>query len=49
MPQLNLEQIAAALRQLGGWQYENGAFTKEWTFSNFREAMAFSLAMRKSA
>jgi 4a-hydroxytetrahydrobiopterin dehydratase len=42
MSQLNLEQIASTLRQLGGWQYESGALVKEWTFANFREAMAFT-------
>ncbi len=41
MSVLKLDKIADALHQLKGWQYENGALTKEWDFDNFGEAMAF--------
>jgi 4a-hydroxytetrahydrobiopterin dehydratase len=42
MPQLDLEDIASALKSLEGWEFENDAIAKEWTFENFREAIAFT-------
>lgn len=41
MPQLKLDEVADALHHLPQWQYENATLTKEWTFDNFGEAMAF--------
>jgi 4a-hydroxytetrahydrobiopterin dehydratase len=49
MPQLKLDEIADALHRLPNWQFENGALTKEWTFANFGEAMAFTNSVAEMA
>src|SRR5688572_5097290 len=49
MPQLKLEEVASALSQLGGWTYDSNTLTKEWTFQDFREAMAFLNAVAELA
>lgn len=49
MPQLDLEQIASALRKLEGWHFDGGMLVKEWTFADFREAMAFLNAVAELA
>jgi 4a-hydroxytetrahydrobiopterin dehydratase len=38
---LSDDEIRAALADLPGWSYENGEFTKEFTFSTFMDAIAF--------
>lgn len=49
MPQLDLEAVASALKNLDGWSFENDALSKEWTFENFREAIAFTNAVAEMA
>ncbi len=49
MPQLNLEEVASALAHLGGWTYDSNTLTKEWTFEDFRESMAFLNAVAEMA
>ncbi len=38
---LSDQEIAAALAGLDGWQRENDALAKTYTFKSFREAMSF--------
>jgi 4a-hydroxytetrahydrobiopterin dehydratase len=35
------EQIQSALARLPGWKHEDGALTKKFKMSSFREAMSF--------
>ena len=49
MPQLNLEEVASALSRLGGWSYDSNTLAKEWTFLDFREALAFVNAVADMA
>jgi 4a-hydroxytetrahydrobiopterin dehydratase len=49
MPQLNLEEVASALSRLGDWSYDSNALAKEWTFQDFREALAFVNAVAEVA
>ena len=49
MPQLKLDEIADALHHLPQWQYENGTLAKEWKFSDFGEAMAFTNSIAEMA
>jgi len=43
--QLSTEDINTALKPLSGWSYHNNALVKEFTFSNFREAISFIVRM----
>lgn len=38
---LNTEQINKELSDLNGWKYEDNSISKEFEFSNFKEAMGF--------
>jgi 4a-hydroxytetrahydrobiopterin dehydratase len=38
---LSDDQIAKELSELSGWNHENNKLTKEFSFDNFRDAMAF--------
>jgi 4a-hydroxytetrahydrobiopterin dehydratase len=38
---LSDDQIAKELSKLSGWNHENNKLTKEFSFDNFRDAMAF--------
>lgn len=38
---LSDDQIAKELTSLSGWTHENDKLTKEFSFDNFRDAMAF--------
>lgn len=49
MPQLKLEEIASSLSHLAGWTYDTNTLTKEWTFPDFREAMAFTNTVAEMA
>ncbi|MCS7050732.1 MAG: 4a-hydroxytetrahydrobiopterin dehydratase [Thermomicrobium sp.] len=41
MERLDEAAIAQALERLPGWQRQGDAIVREFTFKNFREAMAF--------
>ena len=41
MALLSRDDIDAALRDLPGWHYEDGAIVKQFTFEGFPEAVAF--------
>ncbi len=38
---LSNDQVANELADLSGWTHENDKLTKEFSFDNFRDAMAF--------
>ena len=38
---LSAEEIARALETLPGWRHERDALAKEFTFANFRDALAW--------
>ncbi|MFU8811779.1 MAG: 4a-hydroxytetrahydrobiopterin dehydratase [Balneolaceae bacterium] len=41
MKPLSEEQITAALTELEGWSYNDNAIQKDFSFANFKQAMAF--------
>jgi 4a-hydroxytetrahydrobiopterin dehydratase len=41
MPAFSAEQITQGLKAIPDWQLENGALTRSFSFSDFREAMSF--------
>jgi 4a-hydroxytetrahydrobiopterin dehydratase len=41
MPVLSSDEIQSALTAAPAWRLENGAITRSFTFSDFREAMSF--------
>lgn len=41
MKTLTAAEIGTALKQLPGWKLTEGKLVREWTFSNFVEAIAF--------
>lgn len=46
---LSTQEIESALNELDGWKYEDDKLTKEFSFDNFKEAVAFIVRLSYEA